>query len=262
MKTMNKIKKLACAILAASTLLNPMLSMAETKKDSQMEAADKNISSPSNFEHTKSYQTDEGMKSVVDELYAATQKLKEQKLKDEQTFKESQEKNLCLYSGNLSNESIGAGTVVKHQFCCFSNMLDKVIQVEGRKQLHKDFGIERNPDCSGLTLEEIRRIDFSKLDFSEFIEDYKARYLSKMEVKEQQKTGGHLIGDDSETTRRLRQLTNLKILKGLSEAMIPEVGGYATLMALKTVCPQCENMTTYLEQMQRSVNQFNINGSI
>lgn len=37
------------------------------------------------------------------------------------------------------------------------------------------------------------------------------------------------------------------------------VGGYAALMAIKTVCPQCENIMTYLEQIVRNVNQFNIN---
>lgn len=42
--------------------------------------------------------------------------------------------------------------------------------------------------------------------------------------------------------------------------LVSNVGGYAALMAIKTVCPQCENIMTYLEQMQRSINQFNING--
>lgn len=41
--------------------------------------------------------------------------------------------------------------------------------------------------------------------------------------------------------------------------MVQNVGGYAAIMAIKTICPQCENIMTYLEQMQRSINQFNIN---
>jgi len=41
--------------------------------------------------------------------------------------------------------------------------------------------------------------------------------------------------------------------------MVQNVGGYAAIMAIKTICPQCENIMTYLEQIQRSVNQFNIN---
>lgn len=46
-----------------------------------------------------------------------------------------------------------------------------------------------------------------------------------------------------------------KFLKDLAS----NVGGYAAIMAIKTVCPQCENIMTYLEQVQRMVNQFNIN---
>ena len=41
--------------------------------------------------------------------------------------------------------------------------------------------------------------------------------------------------------------------------MVQNVGGYAAIMAIKTICPQCENIMTYLEQMQRNINQFNIN---
>ena len=42
--------------------------------------------------------------------------------------------------------------------------------------------------------------------------------------------------------------------------LVANVGGYAALMAIKTVCPQCENIMTYLEQIVRNINQFNING--
>lgn len=46
-----------------------------------------------------------------------------------------------------------------------------------------------------------------------------------------------------------------KFLKDL----VTGVGGYVALMAIKTICPQCENIMTYLEQIQRNMNQFNIN---
>jgi len=36
-------------------------------------------------------------------------------------------------------------------------------------------------------------------------------------------------------------------------------GGYLAILAIKTRCPQCENIMSYLEQMARNVNQFNIN---
>lgn len=42
--------------------------------------------------------------------------------------------------------------------------------------------------------------------------------------------------------------------------VVQGAGGYLAIMAIKTICPQCENIMSYLEQMARNVNQFNING--
>jgi hypothetical protein len=67
-------------------------------------------------------------------------------------------------------------TLTKHKYCCFGQILDKVIQVEGRKQLGKNFGTGGNPDCRGLTLKEIQAIDWNKVDFGEFIEDLKVKF--------------------------------------------------------------------------------------
>lgn len=104
---------------------------------------------------------------------------------DEKTLIDNRKKNLCLYVGKQNKQTMGITTLVKHHFCCFGNMLDKVIQIEGRKQLNdkseNNFGTASNPDCRGLTLEELQRIDFSKLDFSEFIEDFKLKFFGKYE---------------------------------------------------------------------------------
>jgi hypothetical protein len=66
---------------------------------------------------------------------------------------------------------MGITAVVKHHYCCFGSLLNKVIQVEGRKQLGINFGSGKNTDCRGLTLAEIMRLDFDKMDFSEFFID-------------------------------------------------------------------------------------------
>jgi len=67
-------------------------------------------------------------------------------------------------------------TAIKHRFCCFGNLLDKVIQVEGRKQLGRNFGSGSAPDCRGLTLEDIQHIDWNLVDFGEFIDDLKIKF--------------------------------------------------------------------------------------
>jgi conjugal transfer mating pair stabilization protein TraN len=56
-------------------------------------------------------------------------------------------------------------------------MLDKVVQVQGRKQLGINFGSGGSPNCRGLTLEEIQRIDWEQVDFTEFIEDFKFKFF-------------------------------------------------------------------------------------
>ena len=97
--------------------------------------------------------------------------------KDENSLMTLRSKNLCVYVGK-ENKGI-MKTVVKHHFCCFGNMLEKVVQVEGRKQLGINFGSGGSPNCRGLTLDEIQRLDFSKMDFSEFINELMVKFTGK-----------------------------------------------------------------------------------
>lgn len=99
--------------------------------------------------------------------------------KDENELAEKRAKNLCVYVGKSESKTLGVTTVVKHHFCCWGQMLDKVIQVEGRKQLGMDFGSGGSTNCRGLTLEEIQKIDFSRVDFTEFIDDFKVKFFGK-----------------------------------------------------------------------------------
>lgn len=69
----------------------------------------------------------------------------------------------CVYIEKTGGGGV-TGTPVKHHYCCWNNILNKVIQVEGRKQL----GIEMDRSCRGLTVDQLTRLDFSKMDFSEF----------------------------------------------------------------------------------------------
>ncbi len=96
--------------------------------------------------------------------------------KDERTLMEQRNKNLCVYVGSEKKKRAGVHILTKHRYCCFGNILDKVIQVEGRKQLRRSFGTGSNPDCRGLSLKDIQAIDWNKVDFTEFIEDLKVKF--------------------------------------------------------------------------------------
>jgi conjugal transfer mating pair stabilization protein TraN len=65
---------------------------------------------------------------------------------------------------------MGKCIIKKETYCCYDSVLSKTLQVESRKQLHKSFGDANNPSCGGFTLDEIERIDFNKIDFSEFFD--------------------------------------------------------------------------------------------
>ena len=95
--------------------------------------------------------------------------------KDEQTLIDMRSKKLCVYVGKQSTKKMNVTTAIKHRFCCFGNLLYKVIQIGGRKQLGRSFGSGSAPDCGGLSLEEILRIDWNQVDFAEFIDDLKIK---------------------------------------------------------------------------------------
>ncbi|NRB10200.1 MAG: conjugal transfer protein TraH [Rickettsiaceae bacterium] len=48
-------------------------------------------------------------------------------------------------------------------------------------------------------------------------------------------------------------------LERFLKQIVQNVGAYAGIMLIKSVCPQCENIMTYLEQMQRDINGMNFN---
>lgn len=102
---------------------------------------------------------------------------------DEKLLMEQRSKNLCVYVGKQDKQNVGIKTIVKHHYCCFGSILDKVIQEQGRAQLSGrasgNFGSGGRPNCNGLTLAELEKINFDQLDFSEFIEDFKVKFFGK-----------------------------------------------------------------------------------
>ena len=117
--------------------------------------------------------------------------------KDEQTLMKVRSKNLCVYVGAEKKKKAGIHTLTKHKFCCFGNLLDKVIQVGGRAQLGKNFGSGASPDCRGLTLEEIQAIDWNKIDFGEFIEDLKVKFAGRPDLPSASELRGTIEGSMS-----------------------------------------------------------------
>ena len=59
---------------------------------------------------------------------------------------------------------------VTKTYCCFPTVLAKVIHRGARQQLGKSLGTAEYPQCGGLTIDEIEKIDFSRIDFQDFFD--------------------------------------------------------------------------------------------
>lgn len=66
----------------------------------------------------------------------------------------------------------------RYGHCVFPTRIAEIIQTQGRlQQLHISFGDAENPDCRGVTPEELERIDFKQLDLKEVVEELKNKKL-------------------------------------------------------------------------------------
>lgn len=84
---------------------------------------------------------------------------------------------LCHYVGTYCSKKIlGKCVKKKSSYCCFGSKLLKAFQEQGRAQIRMGWGDAEHPLCRGFTIEEIQRIDFSKLDLREVFEELMKNY--------------------------------------------------------------------------------------
>ena len=100
--------------------------------------------------------------------------------KDETELRDLRNRNLCVQVGTYCAEKkAGICLRKKTSFCCYGTKMARLIQQNGRTQLGIGFGAPDAPNCSGLSAEELSRIDFSKIDFSEVFEDITSKMVPK-----------------------------------------------------------------------------------
>ena len=92
---------------------------------------------------------------------------------EEKALGENRENKITVYVGTYCSNHLpppldNICTEHKESYCIFSSKLARIIQDEGRrKQLGINFGNAKNPDCRGVTPDELEKIDLSKIDFTE-----------------------------------------------------------------------------------------------
>ncbi len=95
----------------------------------------------------------------------------------EKLLQEKRKAKLCHYVGTYCAKKIlGKCVKKKSSFCCFGTKLLKAFHEQGRPQINLGWGDAKYPLCRGFTIEEIQRIDFSKLDLREAFEDLMKNY--------------------------------------------------------------------------------------
>ena len=87
--------------------------------------------------------------------------------------------------GEYCREEV-AGLCISHHktFCVFQSKLARIIQTAARSQLGISFGGPESSNCRALTQDEFQKIDFSRVDFSDFYKDIedKAKQESEGDV--------------------------------------------------------------------------------
>jgi hypothetical protein len=94
--------------------------------------------------------------------------------KREQNLGLKKESGLCHEVGRYcSDDFLGFCTEHSKSYCCFPSKLSRVIQEQGRSQIGKGWGNAESPDCSGFSIEQLQKIDFGRIDFSDVYDDIK-----------------------------------------------------------------------------------------
>lgn len=87
--------------------------------------------------------------------------------------------DLCHYVGSYCDSKVlGACVKKKEAQCCYVSKLAKIVNVGGKQQLGLSFGTPKAPTCEGFTAQEMEKLDFSKLDLSDFYQEIYANMES------------------------------------------------------------------------------------
>ncbi len=99
---------------------------------------------------------------------------------EEKLLSQKKRAGTCHYIGEFCSRKIRLGFAriciqKKKSSCCFNSKLARIINEQGRPQLNKGWGSASNPECKGFTPEEFQKLDFSRIDMSEFVEDIRVQ---------------------------------------------------------------------------------------
>ena len=89
---------------------------------------------------------------------------------DEKILSQQRAKGLCILAGSRCQEkALGQCLVYEKFYCCYASSLLKEVREGVLTQLHLGFGKKHHPHCHGISLNQLQRLDFTKLTLKEAI---------------------------------------------------------------------------------------------
>lgn len=89
--------------------------------------------------------------------------------KDELELMVNVELRKCSYVGSFcDSKKLGICIVKKKSYCCYDSPLARIVVEQGYAQLGMSQGSAKNPQCNGLTIGDLDRINWDTLDLSEW----------------------------------------------------------------------------------------------
>ena len=99
---------------------------------------------------------------------------------EEKQLAEMRERNLCHQVGKTycakKDPVLKKCIKKKTSFCCFGTKFARLLQEQGRPQLGLGWGSEKCPDCRAITVQELTKLDLSKMNFNELFTDIMKKY--------------------------------------------------------------------------------------
>ncbi len=84
---------------------------------------------------------------------------------------------LCHYVGSKCAWKIPLIGCLRraYRYCCYDSKFARILVEQAYKQLGYSWGSYGSPNCSQLTWDDLKNLDFSQMDFSELIKDIEAK---------------------------------------------------------------------------------------
>lgn len=104
---------------------------------------------------------------------------------DDLTLIEQRKNKVTHYVGTYCHKELKPfNTCIEYResYCAFNGMLARIVQEGARVQLGRSWGSAKNPSCGAMTPEDFEHVDFTLIDFTEYINEMNVGSISNEEL--------------------------------------------------------------------------------